>query len=241
MERRLIAVLSVTLIAALVVIAFQAGKLSVKTNGSIPQTAAVARPERPVETQRLEAPAPAPTLTPLPPPPVEQWPAPAGKEQLTPPQPALEAPRSYAPPPLPREERLDTPRRSTEAGPAAAIASYFSKIDAIHVEGTGDPTAFAQGIIGGIQNGDSSQMDKLVNDAKLALGQAAGIQPPQACAEYHQKLIEALSESVAGLEKFRSAIQTSDLGMITSVATQLQTAQKKINDLELMRKKLLGQ
>jgi hypothetical protein len=237
MEKRLIAILSVSLIAALMVIAFQAGKLYVKPNQSIPQTATVITAEKPAEAQGT------PELAPVSPISADKLGTSDDKEQFVrPPQTAPDTP-----PALPREERADAPHRPdpphrpSETGSAAAIASYFSKIDAIHVEGAGDPTTFAQGILGGIQSGDSSQMDKLVNDAKLALGQAAGVQPPLACAEYHRRLIEALSESVAGLEKFRNAIQTSDLTSITSVAGQLQSAQKKINDLEFMRKQLLGQ
>ena len=54
-------------------------------------------------------------------------------------------------------------------------------------------------------------------------------------------LIETLSESVTGLEQFRNAIAKNDLDSITSVAQQLQGTQKKVNDLESMRKQLLGQ
>jgi hypothetical protein len=82
--------------------------------------------------------------------------------------------------------------------------------------------------------------DKLVDDAKLALRQATDVRPPLACAEYHQRLIEALSESVAGLEKFRNAIKESDLDRVASVAAQLQSAQQKVNDLDFMREQLLG-
>jgi hypothetical protein len=51
---------------------------------------------------------------------------------------------------------------------------------------------------------------------------------------------KALSESVAGLEKFRNAIKESDLDSVASVAAQLQSAQQKVNDLDFMREQLLG-
>jgi hypothetical protein len=242
MENRLIAILSVSLLAALIVIAFQAGKLSVKPNEATLQTAPVVRPERPAEGQisiEAQRPAEAPPLFPRP---TEPHAASADKAQvLLPLQTTLAPAHPSVSLPLPSGERGDPPHRPLETGSAAAIASYFSRIDAIHVEGSGDPAAFAQGILGGIQSGDSSQMDKLVYDAKLALGQATAVQPPSACADYHRRLIETLSESVSGLEKFRNAIQTSDLAGVTSVAAQLQNTQKKISDLELMRKQLLAQ
>jgi len=219
------------------VIAFQGGKLSVKPKELTPPPAVVTRAEKPAEEAQRTA-----ETAPVSPPPVGQPAAPADKEEFVPrPQPGLGALRAYVPPPLPREERAPALPRPSDTSSAPAIASYFSKVDAIHVEGSGDPTAFAEGILGGIQSGDSSQMNKLVNDARVALRQAAAVQPPTPCAEYHRRLIEALSESVAGLEKFSTAVQTSDLASITSVAAQLQTTQQKINDLELMRKQLLGQ
>jgi hypothetical protein len=225
MEKRLIAILSVSLIAALLVIAFQAGRMSVKINESTPQTVAITGADKRSETVPVSAPR------------VDQWPASAYKEQQPLPFPGA----SKAELPLPGYEHADAQHGPSEADSAAAIASYFAKIDAIHVEGSGDPTTFAQGILGGIERGDPSKIDKLVDDAKVALGQANGVRPPLACAEYHRRLIEALSQSVAGLENFRNAIEKSDLDSVASVAAQLQSAQQKINTLDIMRKQLLGQ
>ena len=242
MEKRLVAGLSISLVAALIVIAFQAGKLSVRQNESIPPAATVTATQKLAEP--IDAPKPAEVAS-ISPPPVDQHAPSTDKQQqplvLPPPTPAT-TPRSYTPPPepLPRVEHPAPPRPASETGSSAAIASYFAKVDAIQVEGSGDPTTFAQGILGGIQSGDTSQMDRLVNNAKLALGEATSLQPPPACTEYHRRLIETLSESVTGLEKFRDAIAKSDLDSITSVAQQLQSTQKKVNDLESMRKQLLG-
>ena len=235
MEKRLIAILSVSLVAALMVIAFQAGKLSVRQNESPPPAATVATPQTRAEPATPVAPPRPIEVAPIPPPPVEQR-APSVERQqqplLTPAPPAV---------PTPRVEHPEPPRPAPQTNPSAALTSYFAKVDAIQVGGSGDPNTFAQGIIGGIQSGDFSQMDKLVDDAKLALSQATSLQPPPAAAEYHRRLVETLSESVTALEKFREAIAKSDLDSITSVAQQLQSTQKKVNDLEIMKKQLLGQ
>jgi hypothetical protein len=114
-------------------------------------------------------------------------------------------------------------------------------MDAIHVEGSGDPATFAQGILAGIERGDMSGIDSLVANAKIALAQAAAMQPPLPCAEYHRRMIDALSEAAAEMAKIREAIKTSDVNAITAIAPQLQTTQQKINDLDQMKKQLLGQ
>src|SRR5204862_4253769 len=73
-------------------------------------------------------------------------------------------------PEIARHELEQPPRPGThqQVAPVAsmepnAVASYFAKIDAIQVEGGGDPTAFAQGILSGVQGGDLSRVDALVN------------------------------------------------------------------------------
>src|SRR5215471_15312076 len=116
MEKRLIVILSISLTAALLVIAFQAGRLSVKTNAPTPQTAAVTASENRTETAPISPPVTAPVSAP----PVEQRAAPADKER--PPSPFPAAPQ--APLPLPHEERANAPHGAPETGSSASIASY---------------------------------------------------------------------------------------------------------------------
>jgi hypothetical protein len=211
-EKRLIAALSVSLGAALLVIAFLVGRMTGTSSGPTPQ------PVRPVEQPGLTAPdihPPLPPEAPL----VRERQAPAHEPQV-------------------QSETRPAPQ---EPGAKSAIVSYFAKMDAIHVEGSGDPTTFAQGIVGGIEQGDMSGIDSLVADAKIVLAQATAIQPPLPCAEYHRRMIGALSEATAEMVKMREAIKTSDANAIMAIAPQLQTTQQKINDLDQMKKQLLGQ
>ncbi len=95
-------------------------------------------------------------------------------------------------------------------------------------------------MVDGLERGNTSQIDAFVNDAKLALAQATVVNPPVACAEYHRRLIELMSESVAAVDKMRTAIGTGDIGGMTALVSKLQDSQQKANELELMRKQLLG-
>jgi hypothetical protein len=147
-------------------------------------------------------------------------------------------------PELPTGKTL-LPFREFVASPAPATSSpviaYFAKIDAIQSVGAGDPTMFAQGIVGGLQAGDTSGLDSLVKNAKTALAQATAVQPPPACAEYHRRLLESLSESVVGMERMRSALKSGDISVLSALTSQFQNSQQKVDDLERMRKQLLGQ
>ena len=83
---------------------------------------------------------------------------------LPPEVPSVREPQTPAHEPQVQSETRPAPQ---EPGAKSAIVSYFAKMDAIHVEGTGDPTTFAQGILGGIEHGDMSGIDSLIADAKI--------------------------------------------------------------------------
>ncbi|HEX4997970.1 MAG TPA: hypothetical protein VFY29_07080 [Terriglobia bacterium] len=233
MQKGVIAILSVCLGAALLVIAFLAGRLSVSPPASPPGAIAESR-----ESVPSSAPAPAP---------VYAAPAPRPSSSVRPsaPQPSVQPPprtrereQPAAPPPVPRPRSPQQPDGA--ANSSGAIAAYFARMDAIQVAGSGDPTAFAEGILGGTQAGDFSGMDALVSSSRRALAEANAVQPPSACVEYHRRLIGLLAESISGMEQLRAAVQTSDLDALASIALQFQVTQQKIGELESLKRQLLA-
>jgi hypothetical protein len=173
-EKRLIAALSVSLGAALLVIAFLVGRMTRTASGPTLQSPVVIAQREP---------------TPLPVQPAEQpgLTVPDIHPPLPPEATSVREPQTPAHEPQVQSETRPAPH---EPGAKSAIVSYFEKMDAIHVEGSGDP---------------------------------------------------ALSEAAAEMAKIREAIKTSDVNAITAIAPQLQTTQKKLNDLDQMKKQLLGQ
>lgn len=224
MEKRLIAALSVGLFVALLVIAFLAGRMT--STSSAPPAKAPSLVER--EPQR-DPPLPAvqqeehPRVTPA---------------EIQPPahQDAAVVRDSSAP-----ASALEQRQVSREPVEKSAIAAYFVKMDAIQVAGSGDPSAVAQGILGGIQSGDTSGLDALVDNAQRALAQATAVQPPPLCIDYHRRLLGVLSEEVAGVTRMRDAIKKGDMNSVTALGAQFQTTQQRVEDLERIRKQLLGQ
>lgn len=84
-------------------------------------------------------------------------------------------------------------------------------------------------------------MDTLVDGSNRALAQASAVQPPPSCAEYHRRLLEALSEAASGMVKMRDAIAKSDGESIAVLVPQIQATQQKVEDLDRMKRQLLGQ
>jgi len=212
-QKRLIIALSVSLGVSLLVIAFLAGRLRTPPPvvGNESQPA-VAEPSIARKPQQLPAD-------------VQDTPLPSKAEALV-------------------HEPSLPPRGPVQALPPTVqpvIQAYFAKIDSIRSPGAGDPMTFAQGIVGGLQAGDTSGLDSLVSSAKLALAQATSVQPPPVCAEYHRRLLESLSESVAGMDKLRNTLKKGDVGDLAALAAQFQASQQKVDDLERMKQQLLGQ
>lgn len=129
---------------------------------------------------------------------------------------------------------------SSPSATKEAITSYFAKMDSIQVGGSGDTTAFAQGILEGIKGGDLSRVDELVTNAKSALAQARSVQPPAACAEYHSRLLAVLSDSVTGMEQFRTALQNNDSKAMLALAARFQSKQQELDRLEQLKKQMLA-
>ncbi len=222
MQKRLIAGLAAALVVSLLVIAFLIGRMTGNRSVSTVQV--------PLAGQREMPQSPVPVAAP-------SVPAAAENEQ----QPASVQPFRETQPPT-RQELTPTrePPPITRLPADTAIASYFAKIDAIHVAGTGDPMTFAQGILSGIEGGDTSGVDSLVESAKAALAQATSVQPPPSCADYHRRLLGVLSKRPTEWSGCEEAIVKSDLNAVTALAPQMQATQQKIEELDRMKKQLLA-
>ena len=223
-QKRLLIGLSASLGAALLVIAFLVGRMTVAPVA--PGPAAEAHPKSTSDTSAVPSstspanPQAAPTLS------DRSSTTPAGEQSSQP---------SYSLAPSTGSRTISSPSATKEA-----ITSYFAKMDSIQVAGSGDTTSFAQGILEGIKGGDLSRVDELVKSAKSALTQARSVQPPPPCAEYHSRLLAVLSDSVTGMEQFRTALQNNDSKAMLSLAARFQSKQQELDRLEALKKQLLA-
>ncbi len=231
-QKRLIIGLSSGLGVALLVIAFLVGRMTVAPVAPTPAAsiAADAYSQSPSDTSPVpsssSSTSQANPQAALPAASDRSSPSPAGDQS---PQP------SYSPAPSTGSRTISSPSATKEA-----ITSYFAKMDSIQVAGSGDTTSFAQGILEGIKGGDLSRVDELVNSAKSALAQARSVQPPPPCAEYHSRLLAVLSDSVTGMEQFRTALQNNDSKAMLSLAARFQSKQQELDRLEALKKQLLA-
>jgi hypothetical protein len=116
---------------------------------------------------------------------------------------------------------------------AAAVRDYFAQMQAIQtVSPTNDTGEFANKLLTASMAGDTSGFDDLVKVAEAGASQARAITPPAACADYHQKLIAMLGESVDMVRTLKRAIATNNSTALTALAASGTSLQARANALE---------
>jgi hypothetical protein len=177
--------------------------------------------------QLAQATAPAPAAEPAPAP--APWSAPTSPPPASP-TPTYTQPPLPAPPPLPpamtapakRDSWSDDrapPPITAPSGDAPAIRRYFDAIAAIQtVAAAGDATEVATQLLEAAARGDSSGLDGIVHAAEDGVARARALQPPPACAAYHQQLVAMLGESVAMIRSLKQAMASSDANALGAIA-----------------------
>jgi hypothetical protein len=108
--------------------------------------------------------------------------------------PIFEPPTQQPPPPPPAEPAIDSAEKQR-------VAEYFREIDRLQNVDVDNPEASAQALVSAASSGDTSGLDKLVQQAKDAERKARALTPPAPCAAYHKKLVALLADSREMVQK----------------------------------------
>lgn len=221
-QQRLVVGLAASLGLALLAIAFLLGRISAKP-------AVIANPAHPVDAAQPASP---PNQTAAPSEPVDAGAA------LTALLPALESSAGAQPF---RESGPATPP-APAAGPAhpslsadqQQIAAYFNQVDRIEDMGAGDPQAFAASMVQSMSSGDFSGFDDLLAKARAQRQRLQSISPPRACVEHHRLALSLSADSVAMLERLKTALMKGDSTALMTVATEGKTLETQTSQLKAM-------
>ena len=123
-----------------------------------------------------------------------------------------------------------------------AVIAYFKAVDAIHPEGSGDPDTVAQEVAGGLAKGDTSGIDRMLQQSEATRARLQAITPPAVCAAYHQSLLASLDDGMDMLRLITRATSSSAPSTSTSDLTDRANAMKARSEaLQLQEKKLRQQ
>jgi hypothetical protein len=150
--------------------------------------------------------------------------------------------------PIPVTERADFPGPATEIAQNSAaeaprssaaaerpqITSYFAQIERLSDMGAGDPQAFANSMLQSVTSGDFSGFDDLLSKARSQRQRLLSVTPPPACREYHRLALTLSGDSVAMLERLRTALGKGDTTALMTMATEGRTLEIQANQLKSM-------
>ncbi len=144
-------------------------------------------------------------------------PEPIAPPAAPPPQKPL--PPIFEPPPQP-PAAPSTPHAAAppvDAEEKRRVAQYFHDVDRLLDIDVDNPEASAQAMINGAAAGDTSGLDKLVQQARDAERNARALTPPAPCAAYHKKLLALLADSREMAQSLARGFQSGDLSSLTSM------------------------
>ena len=220
--RALLVALSVTLVGALLTVAFLLGRQSGRAENAAPEpeVVAVAQPA-PGEPAPVPRPAARPSPRRDPPPRIASEPAPPAPAASPPP--STPAPQPVAP----AAPTVDPRERET-------VARYFDEVDEIAggSAGVGDPETLAMAMLSQATGGDWSQFDELASTQRTMLRRLRGMRVPTPCREYHQKMTGMLEAGADLLDEVKQGVQSGNLGALGTLST---TAQRLQRDAEAAR------
>ena len=151
-----------------------------------------------------------------------------GRETTRPPEPIAQ-PVAAAPPQKPLPPIFEPPPQPPAAAPAAPsapaidpeekrrVAQYFREVDRLQNVDVDNPEASAQALISGAAGGDTSGLDKLVQQARDAERAARAVVPPAPCAAFHKKLLSLLADSREMAQSLTRGFASGDLSSLTSL------------------------
>ncbi len=114
------------------------------------------------------------------------------------------------------------------------ITAYFNQVDRIEDMGAGDPQAFAASMVQSMSSGDFSGFDDLLAKARAQRQRLQSISPPRACVEHHRLALSLSADSVAMLERLKTALMKGDSTALMTVAAEGRTLETQTNQLKAM-------
>lgn len=126
------------------------------------------------------------------------------------------------------------PIRPAASGDQPQIAAYFNQVDRIEDMGAGDPQAFATSMVQSMSSGDFSGFDDLLSKARTQRQRLQAISPPQACVEHHRLALTLSADSVAMLERLKTALVKGDSTALLTIASDGKTLETQANQLKSM-------
>jgi hypothetical protein len=116
---------------------------------------------------------------------------------------------------------------------AAAVRDYFLHMQAIQATAPSSDTGeFANKLLSSSMTGDTSGLDELVRVTEEGQRRAQELSPPAACADYHQRMLSMLGESVSMVRQLKTALTSKDASALAAMSATGSSLQSRANALD---------
>ena len=110
----------------------------------------------------------------------------------------------------------------------ASVAAYFDAIERIQSGAVGgDPNGVATEMASALASGDTSSLDKMIQDTESAKARLAAVVPPAPCAAHHRESLASLDDALDVLRALKMTMSSSEpaaqLGTVSDKAQTLRT------------------
>jgi hypothetical protein len=127
----------------------------------------------------------------------------------------------------------------------AAVAAYFDAVDHIQKGAmSGDADSVAQEMAAALANGDTSGLDKMIQQTESAKAGLAAITPPAPCADFHRESLASVDGGIEVLRTLKAAMNSSDpagqLARVSAQATELRSRADALQKEELALRQRYG-
>lgn len=130
--------------------------------------------------------------------------------------------------------RVDTPTLS--APDAAAVAAYFSQMDAVAAEAKAsqDPQTLARSVLDQTLSGNTGAIEGLIATQRSLELRLEQIQPPPSCREHHQRSVRLFGRAITLLERTRDALTgqgATDMGSVAAEGRAIEAEARAVDAL----------
>ena len=129
-----------------------------------------------------------------------------------------------------------TEDRAGAAADAAAVAAYFTQMDAVAAEAktSQDPQALARSVLDQALSGNMGSIDALIATQRSLQNRMAQVVPPPSCREHHDRSVLLFARSVALLDRTRAAMTGQGTTDLSSIAVEGRAIEEEARAVDAM-------
>ncbi|MGV8123173.1 MAG: hypothetical protein AB2L14_25705 [Candidatus Xenobiia bacterium LiM19] len=143
----------------------------------------------------------------------------------------------------PRGSAAAVQQSSGQLADREQVTQYFSRFDQIGAmtKSFDDPNAYAQEMLKQVTSGDTSGIDKLIENYQSFHDQIGQLAPPATCKEHQRQTMAVVSRSISNLNDLKSAISRGDVSALTRITGDMKSVEEQSRKVDKLASQIKTQ